>query len=268
MAGKIVLVIFAIIAGAAGAYGYEFFEDKILLAPQKEDPRVEQLQEQLAETNAKIHELSALQIESQSENELLTARLNSISEQLALLHEKKGELSLSKPQALSSNAGNSDGATVQRPPNEELPATPNQRISGEQLVAALKELPDEGKLMLRKAIHQEVQRIKKEQEVNLRPREKLEKKVEEVVRKLSTALDLAPVQVAQLREIGAGHIDATLETAKVAKERNEPEYARKMQKETEKETKGRIVEILTPEQLDKLRELDPEGIGKEYPRGF
>jgi hypothetical protein len=59
-----------------------------------------------------------------------------------------------------------------------------------------------------------------------------------------------------------------MEIDKIARERNDPAFAEGARKELGIELRAQVVEILTPEQLDKARELDPEGIGREYPRGF
>lgn len=267
MAGKILVIVFALVAGAAGAYGYEFVSENVLGAPQEEDTRIADMESRLAAMTARLQELDNTQQEVNPDMEVLAARLNTLEEQLSGIHEKQ-----SKPEAaeVTTTAGsqqlNSNGEAAAR--EDAPPAATAQRISGEDLVAALKDLPEEGRDMIRKAIKQEVMQIKKQNDFQKTPQKKLEREVGKVIKELTRALELTPVQVEQMRAIGARHIDKMLEVAQVAQERDDPQYAQKMKKEIETQTKNEIVEAITPEQLDKLRELDPEGIGKEYPRGF
>jgi uncharacterized coiled-coil protein SlyX len=268
MAGKILVIVIALVAGAAGAYGYQLAAENLALFPQEEeDPRISELEAQLAAMTVKVQELSEEQRDGGPETEVLSARLDTLEERFAGLQEKqaKPEVAGSEAQAglQQGNPGNETAGS------QDNPATATtRRITGEELVTALKELPEEGQQMIRKAIHQEVQRIRKEHEARQDPRKKMEQEVGKVIRGLTRVLELTPVQIEQMRAIGARHIDKIVEVAKVAEERGDPEYAQKAKKEIETQTKREIVETITPEQLDKLREMDPEGIGKEYPRGF
>jgi uncharacterized coiled-coil protein SlyX len=267
MAGRILIIVFALVAGAAGAFGYEFVSENVLASPQEEDTRIADMESRLAAMTMRLQELDSSQQEVNPDMDVLAARLNTLEERLSGLHEQQAKAQPAASAALTGSmqegfegeaAGQQDGP----------PAMTTRRISGEDLAAALKDLPEEGREMIRKAINQEVMRIKKEHDVQKDPRKKMEREVGKVVKELTRALELAPVQVEQMRAIGARHIDRMVEVAQVAQERDDPEYAQKMKKEIETQTKREIVDVVTPEQLDKLRELDPDGIGKEYPRGF
>ena len=132
----------------------------------------------------------------------------------------------------------------------------------------LQDLPDEGREMIRKAIYNEVKRVRNEQEAVRDPRKRLGLEAGKAIKKLAQAVALTPVQIEQAKEIASRHIERAVEAARVAKERNDPGYALNAEKEIKAEAEQDVIEILTPEQLDKLREMDPEGIGKRYPRGF
>lgn len=201
-----------------------------------------------------------------SESEVLVARLNTLAKQFSEYQEKQGELAAAKEATRQAGEAPGTGESLE---SRGAPAPASgARISGEQLVAALKDMPDEGKEMIRKAIYQEVQRIKKDHEASQDPRARLGKEAGKAIKKLAHTLALTPVQIEQAREIATRHIERAVEAARVAKERNDPGYALSAEKEIWAEAECDVIEILTPEQLDKLREMDPEGIGKRYPRGF
>lgn len=264
MAGRILIIAFALVAGAAGAYGYELISENVLTPPQEEDTRIAELESRLAAMTIRLQELDNSQQEVNPDMEVLAARLNTFEERLSGMQEKQAETG---PAPTGAQADSRQGS-IEGEQQDAPPAVTTQRISGEQLVAALKDLPEEGREMIRNAIKQEVMQIKKQNGLQKPPRENLEREVGKVIKELTRALELTPVQVEQMRAIGARHIDKLLEVVQVAQERNDPEYAQKMKKEIETQTKREIIEAITPEQLDKLRELDPNGIGKEYPRGF
>jgi hypothetical protein len=267
MTGKILVVVFALLAGAAGAYGYELVSHRLNLFPREEDPRVLELEGRLAAMTAKVEELGNREEAVSPETDILSARLSSLEEKLSGL--RNGQ----EPQkaAAISQANRTNGAV---PAGEESSTgapdeqTPGRRISGEELLVALQELPDEGKVLIRQAIRKEVQRMKQENELANDPRKEMEKKVSDAIQKATVALSLTPVQVEQAREIGLAHIDKMLEAARLAKESGDPEYAKQLKKQVELETEQQILQILTPEQIDRMREMDPDGFGSRHPRGF
>ena len=267
MFSKILVVIFAFVAGGGGAYAYQLTSEYVDLVPQKEeDQRVQELEHQLADAIQKVQELSAAQQASSSESEMLAARLNTLDGRVSELAEKNGELAMAN--GSSGEAGKPSGATVTTAEGRSDSALPARRISGEELVVALQEMPDEGKEMIRKAIHKEIQRIKKEQEAKQDPRKGLEQKVARTIKEAAQRLSLTPVQVELAKEVGARHIDRILEVQQIARETNDPEYAKAAKKELQDQVEKEVIEILTPEQVDMLRDLDPDGFGRRHPRGF
>ena len=69
-------------------------------------------------------------------------------------------------------------------------------------------------------------------------------------------------------DIVARQVEKILEIHRIVKENGDLEYARKERENTRTEAERELVDMLTPEQMDKLRELDPNGFGKRHPRGF
>lgn len=264
MIGKVLVIAFAFLAGAGGAYVYQLASDSLELVPHKEDPRVAGLESQLASVTEELHELQASRQSAGSEVEVLAARLNTLDEKLSKFQEKQSELAVAqerKPQDSLAATGSITGEAGSE-------RTPSARISGEELVVALKEMPDEGKEMIRRAIHKEVQRIREEHEIKKDPRKKLEQDVAQGIKKAAVTLSLTPVQIEQAREIGARHIDKMVEAARIARETDDPDFARTAKKEIQAQTEQEIIQVLTPEQLDRMRELDPDGFGRRHPRGF
>ncbi len=257
MAGKILIIALAFIAGAGAVYGYQYASENLTAPSQKEeDPRIVELDGRLTSLAKRVEELSNSQQAAGSETEVVVARLNTLDGRFAELQKKQGELAMRTPSAPGQNPAQAgeDG--------------PGRRLSGEELARALRELPEEGRKLIRSAIYEEVKRAKEENGPKLPTKEELEKKATAGIQKLAGVLSLTPVQVAQIKEIAARQIDRILEVARVAKERDDPAYAEDAKKEMQADIEREVVEILTPEQLDRLREMDPEGFGKRHPRGF
>ena len=268
MTGKILVVVFAFIAGAGGAFAYELANESFMQSGRAvEDSRISELEAMLDAATCRIEELdSARQADSQ-ENEVLVARLNTLAQEFSDYREKQGELALAKEQNDSKQA-DTDRAVEDSTGGSGSASPTGGRISGQDLMAALQDLPDEGREMIRKAIYNEVKRVRNEQEAVRDPRKRLGLEAGKAIKKLAQAVALTPVQIEQAKEIASRHIERAVEAARVAKERNDPGYALNAEKEIKAEAEQDVIEILTPEQLDKLREMDPEGIGKRYPRGF
>jgi hypothetical protein len=264
MLTKILLIVFAIAAGAGGAAAYDYASVHLAMPQEGEkDEQILRLEGQLAAVNQKLDELSSAQDAADPQAEILAARLSALENRFAEVQERRAR----------QNAADGEGPTgSESAPSSrtasELPAdSRTHRISGEELVAALKDLPEEGVEMIKDAIRKEVEQAKKRQQKK-NQRAGLERKAEESIQKAATALSLSPVQVEQAKDIAARFIDRIIEIDRIARERSDPAFARNAKKELEVELRAQVVEILTPEQLDKARELDPEGIGKQYPRGF
>lgn len=264
MIGKIVVVIFAFVAGAGGAAAYEYASVHIMAdQAQPQEGHMLRLEGRFAAVEQRLQEMSLEKDTTDPQVEILVARLNAVEQRLAKLQEQPSKSMAVRPKE---SADSADGPSSEL--NSESSAeTRKLRISGEDLIAALKDLPEEGVQMIRSAIRREVELSKRQQEKK-NPRSELERKAEEGIRKATTALSLTPVQVEQAKEIAAQFIGKIIEVNKIAKERNDPEFARNAKKELEVELRAQVIEILTPEQLDKARDLDPNGIGREYPRGF
>ena len=270
MLGKVLIVVVALVAGAGGAYAYQLASEnlEVFRHEKEEDPRIVELQGRLSAVTGDVQALRDSQQAAGSDSEVLTARINTLDGQLSELREKQAELAVVKKQNESDTAG--DGALSGESAGDRAAAagTPVRRISGEALVEALKDMPDEGREMIRKAIYHEIQRIKKENGPGLPKKEELHRKAAEGIRKLAVTLSLTPLQVEQAKEIALRHIDRLLEVEKAARELDDPGYAENAKKEIQAQLEREVIEALTPEQVDKMRELDPDGFGKRHPRGF
>jgi hypothetical protein len=262
---KAFLVLFALVAGVGGAAAYEFTA-KHVAAPleQKVSDHAPFLQAKIAVIEQQLQDLTAAQDSATPQAEVLAARLDALEGRIAALREEQAARQVAgADDSAASEKTATSGSTSGQPGNNG-----ERRISGEELVAAMKELPEEGVQMVRSAIRKEIERIRKQQEERKNPRVELEKKAEQGIRKLTTALSLTPVQVEQAKEIAARFIDRIVEVDRIAGERDDPTFAENAKKELEVELRAEVVQILSPEQLDRARELDPEGIGRQYPRGF
>ena len=255
MLGKVLTVLIAFIAGAGALYGYQYVSGNLVQPPvENEDPRILEIEKQLAAMTERIGKLSESQQAAATDSDTLAARLNTLDERFSGLQKKQGELALA-------------GSSTQ-PGTQVLKEGPGQRLSGEQLARALKELPEEGRKLIRDAIYEEIQRVKKDGQPDIPSKEELEKKAAAGIQHLTGILSLTPIQVEQIKDIAARQIERLIETARVAKERDDPAYAESAKKEIQADVEREVIEMLTPEQLDKLRERDPEGFGRRHPRGF
>ncbi len=265
MLGKVLVIVFAIAAGAGGAAAYEYASIRFAtLQEEEKDGHLLALESRLAAVDQKLCELNAAQDAVDPRDEILASRLEALEGRLAEIQKKKAGQATSD----SKQPANPEGKSSAGPDSGTSADGRVNRISGEELVAALKELPEEGVQMIKDAIRKEVLRVKDGQEGEKNPKAQLERKAEQGIRKLTTALSLTPVQVEQVKEIASRFIDKVLEVNRIAGERDDPSYAANAKKELEVELRAEVVQILTPEQLDRARELDPEGVGKQYPRGF
>lgn len=262
---KVFVILFALVAGVGGAVGYEYAVKHVSTEQEREENGdMLFLRGKLTALEQKLQSVADAQDSTSPQAEILAARLDALESRMAVLQEKKAAHS---PVAADGPAGSEEttsSAGTYRSPED----AGRRRISGEELIDAMKELPEEGVQMIRSAIRKEVERIRRQQEEKKNPRADLQRKAEEGIQKLTTALSLTPVQVEQAKEIAARFIDKIVEVDRIARERDDPEFAANAKKELEVELKADVVQILTPEQLDKARELDPEGIGRQYPRGF
>lgn len=267
MLKKVVVIVLVMLIGAAGAFGYQLLSRYLEQAPETEDPCIAELRDRIAVLSGQVRDLGSKNESSAVDTDLLAARINELEKRITELQEKQRELAAAKPAApaASGQAGSSDPAVEQASAPAEAPI----RITAEELTRAFKELPEETAQLVRKAIRKEVNRIRKEHEAAAKdPRKQLEQKVKEAVQRITIQLSLTPVQVEQFKGIGARFVDKMLEAAEVANERDDPAYAEAARKEIQLETEREIIEILTPEQVDRLREKDPDGFGKRHPRGF
>lgn len=262
---KVFVILFALIAGVGGAVGYEYAVKHVSTEQEREENGdMLFLRGKQTALEQKLQSVADAQDSTSAQAEILAARLDALESRMAVLQEKKAAHS---PVAADGPAG-SEGTTSSDDTYRSPEDARRRRISGEELIDAMKELPEEGVQMIRSAIRKEVERIRRQQEEKKNPRADLQRKAEEGIQKLTTALSLTPVQVEQAKEIAARFIDKIVEVDRIARERDDPEFAANAKKELEVELKADVVQILTPEQLDKARELDPEGIGRQYPRGF
>ncbi len=260
MSTKILLVIVAYIAGAATVFAYHQFTTSLTSSTrQQEEIRLAEVERQLAVLMKEVEDIKLEQHGTDSETETLRTRVSVLDELLSRLEKKR----VSQPSAPESSAEAAPSETPQAQPD-----TPGgRRITGDELARALQDMPEEGRKKLREAIKEELQRIRQEQ-AGFETKEELGRKAEASIKSLTAALSLSPVQVEQLTDIVARQVERILESQRVAKERNNPEYAATERGKIRTDAERELVNMLTPEQMDKLRELDPEGFGKRYPRGF
>ena len=262
MSTKILLVIVAYIAGAATVFAYHTFTaDLTTSTRQQEEIRLAEVERQLAVLMKEVENIKLEQHGTDSSTETLRTRVSVLDELVSRLEKKR----VSEPSSPESS-GSAGAAPAETP--EENPVSPgDRRITGEEIARALQDMPEEGRKQLREAIYEELQRIRQEQ-AGFESKEELAKKARASIKSLTAALSLTPVQVEQLTGIVARQVEAILESQKIAKERNDPEYAATERGKIRTVAERELVDMLTPEQMDKLRELDPEGFGKRYPRGF
>ena len=241
MTGKILTVVFAVLAGAGAVIGYHIVMQN--QAPPREEKlaqRIQVLEGELAslqkevEAQGKIHQAAGTDVET------LAARLNTADKQLSEIQEKQAQL---------------------------LEAKPAGRITGDEIAKALKALPVEGRDVIRRTMRQDEQRTEREAQTDEVTREGLEREIKKAIGKLSDRLAMTPVQVEEARQIGEDFIETVLEAAQAAEERDDPTYAMKVRKEMERKVTRQIAQILTAEQLATWREWSDD-IERIYPEGF
>ena len=263
MSGRILIAIIAFAAGGAAVYGFQMVSEN--MEPQigqEGEMRIAELEGKLGVLQKKVAELSDAQHNADLDTDALSSRFSLLGEKFSQLEKKRGKSESNAPE-LESSKSPTRGNMGQNLPGIEA----NRRITGEELTRALKEMSEGDRQVLREAIREEIQRVRTE-EAGFETKEELAKKAVASIKSLSAALSLTPVQVEQTRDIVSRQVEKILETQKTAKERGDLEYARTERVKLRHEAERELVEILTPAQLDKLRELDPEGFGKRYPRGF
>jgi hypothetical protein len=205
----------------------------------------------------KVEEVSAAQQNMGSDTDALSTRVGVLDELFSRLEGKRGAQEPSGPAAAA------PGASPVPPP-----AAGERRITGDELAQAIREMPQDGREMLRKAIREEIDRVRQEQKPRWETEEELAQKAQASVKSLTATLSLTPVQVEQARDLVARQVENILELKKQAEETGDYDSANKAREQLRREAEKELVDMLTPAQLDKLRELDPEGFGKRYPRGF
>jgi Spy/CpxP family protein refolding chaperone len=264
VSSRILIAIISFVAGAAAVYGYQAVSANLeSQTNQDKELRITEIERQLKMLLSGVDEVSDAQHNTDLDAEALSSKISILGEKFIQFEKKRA----GSESAVSRVDGGGPAPKADGTGRSSSDAAPGRRISGEELAEALKEMPEHGHRLLRKAVSEELQRIKTE-EAGFETKEGLAKKAQASIKSLSAVLSLAPVQVEQTRDIVARQVEKILESQKVAKERGNLEYARSERIKIRQEAERELVEILTPEQMDKLRELDPEGFGKRYPRGF
>lgn len=264
MSGKILIAVIAFLAGAAAVYGYQQVSANLKpLAHTEDEIRMAEIERQLAVALKKIEDLSVTQQNIDSDANALSSRISVLDGLFLRLEDKQAKSGLLVPRA-----DDAQPPGLQEAPPSRSNAPANRRITGDELAQALREMPEDGRKILRRAIHEELRQIRDEGTYKMETNQELEKKAQASIKSLTAALSLTPVQVDQLTDIVGRQVDKILEIHRIVKENGDLNYARQERERTRTEAERELVDMLTPEQMDKLRELDPDGFGKRYPRGF
>jgi hypothetical protein len=265
VSSKILIAVIAFAAGGAAVYGYQTVTSNLSPPSQRDsEMRLSEMEKQVAVLAKELERVRMAQHNTDSDTDALSSRVSVLDELFSRLDEKKANSGL-----LGSDMGGREPAPARTNEGRSQSSVPGQRrITGEELAEALREMPEDGREMIRRAIHEELQRIRDESVYKMETKEELEKKAQASIKSFTNALSLTPVQVDQFTDIVARQVEKILEIHRVVKENGDLEYARKEREKTRTEAEREVVDMLTPEQMDKLRELDPNGFGKRYPRGF
>lgn len=240
MAGKILIIVFAVLAGAGAVTGYQLVMQNTA-QPEKEsrDQRIEALEERLSAVQDEVQKLDQTRNTTGSDVEALAARLNTVDKQLSEIREERAKLNATAPQ---------------------------RELTGEQLVRALRDLPPEGRSIIRKTMRQGEPQVERDEPEDVRvSREKLELELSEAISKLKDRLELTPMQMEDIKVIGRNFVDTIVDAASAPKTLDDPTYPLKVRREMEQKVVHEIVKVLTPYQLDKWRDMSDD-IERLYPR--
>jgi hypothetical protein len=240
LAGKVIVVVFALIAGVGAAAGYAFVMESLEAPEQdKHEQQIAQLKSQLETVQAEVQMLSKEQREKTTDTEVMGARVEAVEKQVSKLREDAG---------------------IQAAEQE-------RRLSGSEIVSALRELRAEDKKAIRDTMApKEPRTAEKREDSPLVQKAKVEQELSEAIAKLSDNLSLTLAQQQEMREIGKEFVEKLMEAAQEAQERQDPSYVQVVRKQLEKWVVKEIVEtVLTAEQLDKWRDINDD-IEKLYPR--
>lgn len=237
MGKTIVVVIIALLSLACGALGWEVL---------RQVDENKSLQEQLAELKAEITELSAAAQAKQSEKWATEDALNDLRTYLETLDERTKEL-LAKQKELDgklASAGKSG------------PVLPKGSIAGFDLDNIPKEQRDMLAELARNAAKaldtERIGMFKKmaKQRINL----ELDKNADK--------LGLTPLQKSDLAELIDTQVDKGFKTVGAAFEKGDWQAIRQQIRQIIEESDLKLKEILDPDQIEKLRQLDPRGFGR------
>ena len=265
MSGRILTVIISFIAGAAAVYGYQVVSANLPAPADREgEMRIAEVERQLGALSGRLDEVSVAQKNIDLDADALLSRISILGEKFVKIEKGRDGAKSTEPGTEGGKTPLHDTGTGRSAPE---PST-GRRMTGDELAEALKEMPEEGRGLLRRAIREELQRMQEESRPKFETKEELGKKAVASIKSLTAALSLTPIQVEQTRGIVGRQVENILESQRVAKETGDLKYAQTARVKIRHEAERELVDILTPEQMDKLRELDPEGFGKRYPRGF
>ncbi len=241
MAGKVIVIVFAMIAGVGAAAGYALIMESMEAPKQeKQEQQIVQLRSQLESVQAEMHLLKETRQAKESDNDIIGARLGAVEKQVSKLHENA-----------ALHAGEKE-----------------RKISGSEIVSALKKLRAEDKKVIRDTIGRKEREGETKQGETLVQRAALEHEITQAITKLSDNLSLTLTQQQEVQEIGRQFVEKVVEAAQVAQEREDPSHVQVVRKQLEKWVVKEIVEsVLTAEQLDKWRDINDD-IEKLYPRDY
>lgn len=241
MAGKVIVIVFAMIAGIGAAAGYALIMESMKAPEQeKQEQQFAQLKSQLESVQADLHLLKKAQHSKESDAEIIGARVEAVEKQVSKLHENA-----------ALHAGEKE-----------------RKVSGSEIVSALKELRAEDKKVIRDTIGRKERQGEIKQGEPFVQRAALEHEITQAITKLSDNLSLTLVQQQEMKEIGKEFVEKIIEAAQVAQEREDPSYVQVVRKQLEKWVMKEVAEnVLTAEQLDKWRDMNDD-VEKVYPRGY
>ena len=241
MAGKVIVIVFALIAGVGAAAGYALIMES-MEAPEQEkrDQQIAELKTQLETMQADIQLLVKEQQEKSTDTEVMGARVEAVEKQVSKLRED----------------------VVTRSSEQD------RKLTGSEIVSALKELRAEDKKAIRETIGRKERQDETKQGEALVQRAVLEHEISEAIKKLSDNLSLTLAQQQEMKEIGREFVEKIVEAAEIAQEREDPSYVQVVRKQLEKWVMKEVAEnVLTAEQLDKWRDMNDD-VERVYPRGY
>jgi len=261
MSSKILIAVVAFVAGAGAVYGYNAVSANLAISEnEKKEFQIATLEGRIDELSKKVEKLGMAHQNRELDTETLSTRVNDLNDLFSKLREKSETAEESQPET----PGGAAGARETMPPA----SLSSGRLSGDELAEAMRDLPEEGRKAMRKVIAEEIRKMRENAVYRFETKDELLDKAKKSLKSVEQFLEMTPVQIEQFKDIVTRQIEGILEMQEVARERNDLAYAAKMRLELRMDAEKELVEMLTPEQMDKLREADPDGFGKRHPRGF